>query len=64
MFDRCSDHESRTAAIASAQQGLAQYVNRRGINPPSGLTPEGLSLWLMEKVDGTAMGSKINVGAA
>jgi hypothetical protein len=52
------------AAIADAREGLLQYVNRRGQNPPVGLTPVGLSLWLMEKVDGTAMGRQINVGAA
>lgn len=42
-------------AVRTAREGLEAYVNRRGENPPPGLTPAGLSLWLMEKKDGTAM---------
>ena len=45
-----------TAAVEDAKLGLLKYVNRRGLNPPEGLTRAGLSLWLLEKVDGTAMG--------
>lgn len=43
-------------AVRAAREGLEAYVNRRGKNPPRGLTRAGLSLWLMEKKDGTAMG--------
>lgn len=53
-------NESRSAALADAvedaKRGLLAYVNRRGSNPPAGLTRAGLSLWLLEKADGTAMG--------
>lgn len=45
--------ESKSAALAdaveNAKRGLMAYVNRRGSNPPEGLTRAGLSLWLMEK---------------
>jgi hypothetical protein len=50
---------SLQAAIASAKQSLAQYVNRTGKGAPVGLTGPGLSLWLMEKADGTAMGRRV-----
>jgi hypothetical protein len=46
------------AAIESAKQALGQYPNRRGKGAPAGLTGPGLSLWLMEKADGTAMGRR------
>ena len=45
-----------TAAVDGAKLGLQAYVNRRGSNPPEGLTRAGLSLWLLEKTDGSAMG--------
>jgi hypothetical protein len=38
-----------TAAVEDAKSGLLKYVNRRGLNPPEGLTRAGLSVWLMEK---------------
>ena len=47
------------SALARARERLEQYVNRRGENPPPGLTGPGLSLWLLEKTDGTAMGRPI-----
>lgn len=47
------------AAIERAKESLRDYVNRLGLNPPDGLTMAGLSLWLMEKSDGTAMGQPI-----
>lgn len=43
-------------AVSSARKRLEAYVNRRGDNIPDGLTAAGLSLWLLEKSDGTAMG--------
>ncbi len=46
-------------ALAAARKTLERYVNRRGEKPPVGLTPPGLSLWLMEQGDGTAMGKRI-----
>src|SRR5690242_3332317 len=46
--------ESKSPALAvaveDAKRGLLEYVNRRGVNPPEGLTRAGLSLWLLEKV--------------
>lgn len=47
-------------AIAQAQESLSHYVNRRGEDPPEGLTAAGLSLWLMETDDGTAMGQPLS----
>lgn len=44
------------AAATNARKRLEEYVNRRGDNIPVGLTAAGLSLWLLEKRDGTAMG--------
>jgi hypothetical protein len=43
-------------AVESAKESLGQYVNRKGKGAPTGLTGPGLSLWLMEKADGTSMG--------
>lgn len=47
------------ASLQAAQTRLSVYVNRKGVNPPEGLTRAGMSLWLMEEADGTAMGIKI-----
>ena len=47
------------SAIEEAREALSHYVNRRGEDVPDGLTAAGLSLWLMEKDDGTAMGRPI-----
>ena len=44
------------AILAAGQAALSPYVNRKGENPPPRLSVAGLSLWLMEKTDGTAMG--------
>src|SRR6267154_3488336 len=47
------------ALIENAKDVLSHYVNRRGDNVPSQLKTRGqLSLWLMEKDDGTIMGLK------
>lgn len=46
-------------AVEDAKKKLQNYINRRGDAPPEGLNPAGLSLWLMTKTDGTAMGQKI-----
>ena len=45
------------AAATGARHRLTAYINRRGEKPPIGLSAAGLSLWLMVKDDGTAMGS-------
>ena len=45
--------------LRTGQEALGPYVNRRGENRPEGLTIAGLSLWLMEKADGTAMGIRL-----
>ncbi len=42
--------------VAQVKKDLARYTNRKGDNPPEGLTAAGLALWLMQKDDGTAMG--------
>ena len=44
------------ATVEAAKQSLSQYVNRIGSNPPNEITSGGLSLWLMQKNDGTALG--------
>jgi hypothetical protein len=44
-----------TTAVEDAKLGLLAYTNRRGSNPPAGLTRAGLSLWLLEKTGGTAL---------
>jgi hypothetical protein len=46
-------------AIGAAKTHLLEYVNRRGENQPDGLSAAGLSLWRMEKADGTALGTKL-----
>ena len=43
-------------SVEAAKQSLLHYVNRVGSNPPQGTTAAGLSLWLMQKDDGTAPG--------
>jgi hypothetical protein len=48
--------EEFNAIVATVKECLSHYINRLGNNPPQGLTPEGLSLWLMEKDDGTVLG--------
>jgi hypothetical protein len=45
--------------LQKAKEALLPYINRIGTNPPSGLTPAAMSLWLMTKADGTAMGTKV-----
>jgi hypothetical protein len=55
-----ADIPGLSAQVAEARDGLSHYVDRRGLNPPSGLTPEGLAFWLMEKDDGTSMGRRID----
>ena len=47
------------AAVEEAKERLRHYVNRTGENAPEGLSTVGLSFWLMEKDDGTAMGKPI-----
>jgi hypothetical protein len=44
------------AAVETAKRSLVHYVNRLGDGAPGDATAGGLSLWLMEKDDGTAMG--------
>ncbi len=48
--------ESFNRIVAEAKDGLSHYVNRLGNNPPPGVTGAGLSLWLMERDDGTVLG--------
>ena len=51
---------SFNALLENAKEVLSHYVNRRGDNRPNELTTVGaLSLWLMVKDDGTAMGRKL-----
>lgn len=52
------------AAAAEARRCLEEYINRRGENPPEGLTNSGLSFWLMKKKDGTSMGRAYQTGNA
>lgn len=50
---------TRDAILAAGREALEPYVNGRGENPPRGLRWAGLSFWLMERKDGTAMGHSI-----
>jgi hypothetical protein len=50
------------AAIENAKESLSPYVNRRGENPPENTSWGALSLWLMVKDDGSAMGMNIKSG--
>ena len=51
--------EAVHAMLRDAQERLSHYVHRCGDKVPSGLTEAGLSLWLMERDDGTAMGKAV-----
>ena len=42
--------------VETVKADLSHYVNRRGTNPPPGLSRAELSMWLMEKDEGTSMG--------
>jgi hypothetical protein len=53
------DLEECLGAIAFAKERLLEYVNRKGENPPEGLSPAGLSLWLTEKGDGTTIADRL-----
>jgi hypothetical protein len=44
------------AAIAEARAELLHYTNRRGENPPAGMTRPGLTLWLTVRDDETVIG--------
>jgi len=45
--------------IEDAKERLSHYVNRRGENVPAAMTVGALSLWLILKDDGTAMGVRL-----
>jgi hypothetical protein len=53
------DLEELLRAVAAAKEQLGEYVNRRGENPPEGLTAAALSLWLTEKADGTTLADRM-----
>jgi hypothetical protein len=46
-------------AVAEARAELLHYINRRGENPPKGITRPGLSLWLTERDDETVVGTPL-----
>jgi hypothetical protein len=50
-------------AVEHAKESLSHFVNRRGENPPENATRGALSLWLMLKDDGTAMGVNLKSGS-
>ena len=50
-------------AVENAKESLSHYVNRRGENPPEAATRGAISLWLMLKDDGTALGVNWNTGS-
>jgi hypothetical protein len=52
--------EIYNATVEAAKQSLSHYVNRMGSNPPEHTTVGALSLWLMQKDDGTALGIDLN----
>ena len=50
------------SAVENAKESLSHYVNRRGENPPENATWGAISIWLMVKDDGTAMGMNMKRG--
>jgi hypothetical protein len=56
---RASLGDDFTAAVDLAKARLGEYPNRLGEGVPAGLTLAGLSLWLTERADGTAMGRPV-----
>jgi len=52
-------HDRFIMEIERAKEALRSYVNRKGANPPTDLSPAEFSLWLMMKEDGTALGQRI-----
>src|SRR4051812_12876714 len=53
------DLDGLLGAVASAKERLSEYPNRRGDDPPEGLSAPGLSLWLTEKADGTTLADRV-----
>jgi hypothetical protein len=53
---RTEELDKFDASVEAAKQRLSRYINRLGSNPPEGSTVGELSLWLMAKDDGTALG--------
>jgi hypothetical protein len=45
--------------VSTAKERLGEYTNRRGENPPEGLSAAALSLWLTEKADGTNLADRM-----
>jgi hypothetical protein len=58
------ESEDFNANIRDAKERLSHYVNRFGEDVPEELTLGGLSLWLMQKDDGTAMGIRLDSGTS
>jgi hypothetical protein len=56
---RSEERKDFDASVAAAKQNLSRYVNRMGGNVPEGSTVGGISLWLMEKDDGSALGMPV-----
>jgi hypothetical protein len=50
--------------VETSKQKLSSYVNRRGSNLPKDATAGGLSLWLMQKDDGTTLGIGLGKSSA
>jgi hypothetical protein len=65
--DHLVEHVNRApdfqTALEHAKEKLSHYVNRRGENPPEAGTRGAISLWLMLKDDGTALGVNWNAGS-
>jgi hypothetical protein len=57
---RHEELEAFNEIVAAAKQSLSHYVNRRGGNAPEHTTRGTLSLWLMQKDDGTVLGIDLN----
>jgi len=58
---RPEELEEFNATVAAAKQSLSHYINRMGSNPPEDATVGALSLWLMQKDDGTTLGIDLNI---
>ena len=57
---RAEEMEQLDAIIQTAKNDLSHYVNRKGLNVPTNLTVGDLSLWLLLKDDGTALGIRLS----
>ncbi len=57
---RAEELAAFNASVEAAKRSLSHYVNQMGSNPPQETTRGELSIWLMMKDGGTALGIDLN----